>query len=29
MHEKNDVPEKKKIAFMLEAVSRILETNIK
>jgi TetR/AcrR family transcriptional regulator len=29
MHEKSDVPEKKKIAFMLEAVSRILETNIK
>lgn len=29
MHEKSDVPEKKKIAFMLEAVSRILEANIK
>lgn len=29
MHEKNDVPEKKKIAFMLEAVSRILKANIK
>jgi len=29
MHEKSDVPEKKKIAFMLEAISRILEANIK
>jgi TetR/AcrR family transcriptional regulator len=29
MHEKKDVPEKKKIAFMLEAVNRILEANIK
>jgi len=28
MHEKNDVPEKKKIAFMLEAVGRILKANI-
>jgi AcrR family transcriptional regulator len=27
MHEKKDVPEKKKIAFMLEAVSRILKAN--
>ena len=29
MREKKDVPEKKKIAFMLEAASRILEANIK
>lgn len=29
MHEKKDVPEKKKIAFMLEAASRILDANIK
>jgi TetR/AcrR family transcriptional regulator len=29
MNEKNDVPEKKKITFMLEAVSRILEAHIK
>jgi AcrR family transcriptional regulator len=28
MHEKNDVPEKKKIAFMLDTVSRILQANI-
>ncbi len=28
MHEKNDVPEKKKIAFMLAAISRILQVNI-
>ena len=27
MHEKKDVPEKKKIAFMLEAVGRILKAN--
>jgi TetR/AcrR family transcriptional regulator len=29
MHEKSNVPEKKKVAFMLEAVSRILEANVK
>jgi len=28
MHEKNDVPEKKKIAFMLETISRLLQTNV-